>query len=117
MKISERAKIGLIWHGVVPKIAYFGKKKRLRAKKCYDIPAATRQAGLTAAVKQDVVKVEILQDHSDQVHDISEPSHVTDTECILPQPETAPIEIRLFIVKLKYRKVQNKNVGNCTYKM
>ena len=23
----------------------------------------------------------------------------------------------LFIVKLKYRKVQNKNVGNCTYKM
>lgn len=23
----------------------------------------------------------------------------------------------VFIVKLKYRKVQNKNVGNCTYKM
>ena len=69
--------------------------KRLRAKKHYDIPAATRQAGLTAAVKQDVVKVEILQDHSGQVHEISEPSHVEDTECILPQPETAPIEIHL----------------------
>ena len=69
--------------------------KRLRAKKHYDIPAATRKAGLTAAVKQDVVKVEILQDHSDQVHDISEPSSVTDTECILPQPEKAPIEIHL----------------------
>jgi hypothetical protein len=24
---------------------------------------------------------------------------------------------QLFIVKFKYRKVQNKNVGNCTYKM
>ena len=23
----------------------------------------------------------------------------------------------VFIVKFKYRKVQNKNVGNCTYKM
>ena len=25
--------------------------------------------------------------------------------------------LRVFIVKFKYRKVQNKNVGNCTYKM
>ena len=69
--------------------------KRLRAKKCYDIPAATRQAGLTAAVKQDVVKVEVLQEHSGQVHDISDTSRVIDTESILQQPETAPIEIHL----------------------
>ena len=35
-------------------------------------------------------------------------------------PYLQETEIRfngLFIVKLKYRKVQNKNVGNCTYKM
>ena len=25
--------------------------------------------------------------------------------------------LEVFIVKFKYRKVQNKNVGNCTYKM
>ena len=33
--------------------------KRLRKKTCYDIPAATSKAGLTAAAKQDVVKVDI----------------------------------------------------------
>ena len=43
--------------------------KRLRAKKCYDIPAATGRAGLTAAVKQDVVKVEVLQDPSEHSRD------------------------------------------------
>ena len=30
---------------------------------------------------------------------------------------TARLLDMVFIVKLKYRKVQNKNVGNCTYKM
>ncbi len=36
--------------------------KRLRKKACYDIPAATGKAGLTAAAKQDVVKVDIIPD-------------------------------------------------------
>ena len=31
-------------------------------------------------------------------------------------PDTSHIAA-VFIVKFKYRKVQNKNVGNCTYKM
>ena len=57
--------------------------KRLRAKKCYDIPAATGRAGLTTAVKQDVVKVEILQNHSGSDHDAAISSGVTNTECIL----------------------------------
>ena len=33
LKISERAKIGQKWHGVVPKIACFGTQKGFRAKK------------------------------------------------------------------------------------
>ena len=69
--------------------------KRLRAKKCYDIPAATGRAGLTAAVKQDVVKVEVLQDPSEHSRDATIFSNVIDTECNLPQTETAPIEIHL----------------------
>ena len=67
--------------------------KRLRAKKCYDIPAATGRAGLTTAVKQDVVKVELLQNHSGPDRDAAISSGVTDTECILPQAVAVPIEI------------------------
>ena len=68
---------------------------RLRAKKCYDIPAATGRAGLTAAVKQDVVKVEVLQDPSEHSRDATIFSNIIDTECSLPQTQTAPIEIHL----------------------
>ena len=68
--------------------------KRLRARKCYDIPAATGRAGLTAAIKQDVVKVEILQDPSGHNHDAAISTNVTDTECTIHQM-AAPIEIHL----------------------
>jgi transposase-like protein len=69
--------------------------KRLKAKKCYDIPPATGRDGLTASVKQDVVKVEILPDPSGQIHETAVSAHSTDTEQIRPQPLTAPIEIHL----------------------
>lgn len=63
--------------------------KRLKAKKCYDIPPATGRDGLTASVKQDVVKVEILPDPSGQIHETAVSAHSTDTEQIRPQPLTA----------------------------
>lgn len=69
--------------------------KRLKAKKCYDIPPATGRDGLTASVKQDVVKVEILPDPSGQIHETAVSAHSTDTEQIRPQPLAAPIEISL----------------------
>ena len=62
--------------------------KRLKAKKCYDIPPATGRDGLTASVKQDVVKVEILPDPSGQIHETAVSAHSTDTEQIRPQPLT-----------------------------
>ena len=67
--------------------------KRLRAKKCYDIPPATSQNGLTAAIKQDVVKVEILPDTSDQIHETAVTSQPVDAEQVHLQPLAAPIEI------------------------
>jgi transposase-like protein len=36
--------------------------KRLRKKACYDIPAATGHDSLTAPVKQEVVKIDIVPD-------------------------------------------------------
>ena len=67
--------------------------KRLRRKACYDIPAATRRENLTAAVKQDVVKVDIIPD----------PQTVPQAAVALPQEtggvaeylQPAPIEIRM----------------------
>lgn len=67
--------------------------KRLRRKACYDIPAATGRAGLTAAVKQDVVKVEILPDEKPSAPSglLQAPDPLED----LPICQTPPIEIRL----------------------
>ena len=67
--------------------------KRLRRKNCYDIPAATGRAGLTATVKQDVVKVEILSDDKPS----SNPGFFSapDPVCELPPSQTPPIEIQM----------------------
>ena len=66
--------------------------KRLRRKSCYDIPAATGRAGLTAAVNQDVVKVEVLPDENPSVvpSKFSATVPLEETSC-----QTPPIEIRL----------------------
>lgn len=69
--------------------------KRLKAKKCYDVPPATGRDGLTAAVKQDVVKVDVLPDPSSHMRETAVATHSTDAEQNLPQPLTAPIEISL----------------------
>ena len=37
--------------------------KRLRKKACYDIPAATGRGDYKPALKQDVVKLEVIPDH------------------------------------------------------
>ena len=69
--------------------------KRLRSKKCYDIPAATGRADLTAAVKQDVVRVEVLPDPPEHDHKTTIPSKVMDASRMLPEPAAVPIEIHL----------------------
>lgn len=65
--------------------------KRLREKACYDIPAATGRAGLTTAVKQDVVKVDIVPD-KDPIPQASALPGEGKPESFLQPP---PIEIRI----------------------
>ena len=78
--------------------------KRLRKKKCYDIPPATRQANLTAAVKQDVVRVEILPDPSKTSGEPKMLSQASDITRIIPEPSTtAPIEIQMNEAVLRIR--------------
>ena len=67
--------------------------KRLRRKACYDIPAATGRTGLTAAVKQDVVKVEILPEEKPSA--VPGLFQVSDPLQDLPSCQTPPIEIRI----------------------
>lgn len=50
-----------IEHDIKPG-TFYNWVKRLRKKACYDIPAATRGSGITAPVKQDVVKVDVVPD-------------------------------------------------------
>lgn len=64
--------------------------KRLRKKSCYDIPAATGRAGLTAAVHQDVVKIDILPEEESSSELFSGAGPLED----LPCNQTVPIEIR-----------------------
>ncbi len=83
-----------IQHDINPG-TFYNWVKRLKAKKCYDVPPATGRDGLTAAVKQDVVKVEVLPDPSSHMRETAVATHSTDAEQNLPQPLTAPIEISL----------------------
>lgn len=74
---------------------------RLRAKKCYDIPNASGRNELTTAVKQDVVKVEILQKQSDQIDKAPAISLTADAKHVFSQSSAAPIEIQLNEVVLR----------------
>ena len=42
--------------------------KRLRKKACYDIPSATGRGNYKPALKQDVVKLEVIPDHQPPSH-------------------------------------------------
>ena len=66
--------------------------KRLRKKACYDIPAATGRIGLTAAVKQDVVKVDIIPEQSPVFQDVTFPMN-GNSKSVYSQ--SAPIEIQM----------------------
>ena len=67
--------------------------KRLRRKACYDIPEATSRAGLTAAVKQDVVKIEVLPDEKPSA--VPDKFPAADTFLEMSSCQTPPIEIRM----------------------
>ena len=71
--------------------------KRLRRKACYDIPEATGRAGLTAAVKQDVVKIEVLPDEKPSVvpDNVPDKFPAADTFLEMSSCQTPPIEIRM----------------------
>ena len=66
--------------------------KRLREKACYEIPSATGKSQLTATVKQDVVKVDIIPEP-----EATSRSGVNHTSIINNEGEvsSAPIEIRI----------------------
>ena len=53
--------------------------KRLRKKACYEIPAATGREKLTAPVKQEVVKVDIVPDPEPVRQDPSLPTVRTES--------------------------------------
>jgi transposase-like protein len=50
--------------------------KRLRQKACYDIPAATDRDALTASVRQEVVKVDIVPDQAPDKQQVLQPSQL-----------------------------------------
>ena len=68
--------------------------KRLRQKACYEIPAATGRAGLTAPVKQEVVKVDIVPD-PEPISKTSDQPVITNTSHNTEPEDTVPIEIRI----------------------
>lgn len=69
--------------------------KRLRKKACYAIPSATGRGDYKPALKQDVVKLEVIPDHqSSVIPDVG--------NTLLPPEETSPaIEIILGTVSIK----------------
>ncbi len=67
--------------------------KRLRRKACYDIPEAAGRAGVTAAVKQDVVKIEVLPDEKPSV--VPDKFPAADPFPEMSSCQTPPIEIRM----------------------
>lgn len=69
--------------------------KRLRKKACYDIPSATGRGDYKPALKQDVVKLEVIPDHQSTAIPV-----VGST--VLPLEGTSPaIEIMLGTVSIK----------------
>lgn len=50
--------------------------KCLRQKACYDIPAATDRDALTASVRQEVVKVDIVPDQAPDKQRVLQPSQL-----------------------------------------
>jgi transposase-like protein len=67
--------------------------KRLRQKACYDIPAATGRDALTASVRQEAVKVDIVPDQAPDKQQVLQPSQLGEVmKC--ESAETVPIEIR-----------------------
>lgn len=50
--------------------------KRLRQKACYDIPAATGRDALTASVRQEAVKVDIVPDQAPDKQQVLQPSQL-----------------------------------------
>lgn len=69
--------------------------KRLRKKACYDIPSATGRGDYRPALKQDVVKLEVIPDHQNPVIPTVEST-------MLPLEETCPtIEVILGTISIK----------------
>lgn len=69
--------------------------KRLRKKACYDIPSATGRGDYKPAIKQDVVKLEVIPDHQSPVVPVA-------GSTMLPLEENGPaIEIMLGTVSIK----------------
>ena len=79
-----------IQHDINPG-TFYNWVKRLRDKSCYDIPHATRRAGLTAPVKQEVVKVDIVPDQDP----IPQTPVMPQNEKYETSLQPAPIEIRI----------------------
>ena len=77
--------------------------KRLRKKACYEIPKATNRDGLTAPVKQEVVKVDIIPESESGRQTPLFPEAGTVSAGIIPvtTEATAPIEIRIHEAVLK----------------
>ena len=69
--------------------------KRLRKKACYEIPAATGRDKLTAPIKQEVVKVDIVPDPEPVRQDPVLPTVRTPALDYEPDTVAAPIEIRI----------------------
>lgn len=80
-----------IQHDIKPG-TFYNWVKRLRKKACYDIPAATGRDRLTAAVKQDVVKVDIIPEAEPVTHTTALPLGAGRT---IDDLQSAPIEIRV----------------------
>ena len=67
--------------------------KRLRQKACYDIPAANGRDALTASVRQEAVKVDIVPDQAPDKQQVLQPSQMDDAmKC--DSTGNVPIEIR-----------------------
>lgn len=63
--------------------------KRLRKKACYDIPSATGRSGYKPALKQDIVKLEVIPDHQSSVIKAV-------GSAMLPLEETSPAIVIMF---------------------
>ena len=81
-------------HNINPSI-FYNWVKRLRKKAYYDIPSATGRGDYRPALKQDVVKLEVIPEHQNPVIPTVEST-------MLPLEETCPtIEVILGTISIK----------------